>query len=96
MVNPLVINDFLQNNLPLLQSPMENIQNLINLPQNIQTETAQPALIEVPSPQYRNARLEKKIAENKEKKELSLRWMHLTDADMEIVAYYVIRKNKVI
>ncbi|CAF1315429.1 unnamed protein product [Rotaria sordida] len=26
MVNPLMINDFLQNNLPSLQSPMENIE----------------------------------------------------------------------
>jgi hypothetical protein len=46
-------------------------------------------------PQYKNPGLEHKINENKDKLELYLSDQGLTDDDMEIVAYYVLKNNKV-
>jgi len=46
-------------------------------------------------PKFRNPTLEQKITEHGNQKKLDLEWMKLTDADMEIVAYYAIRTNKV-
>ena len=44
---------------------------------------------------YRNADLEREIANQKGKSELSLRSKNLTAKDMEIVAYYAMQENKV-
>jgi radical SAM superfamily enzyme YgiQ (UPF0313 family) len=46
-------------------------------------------------PKLRNPTLEQKISEDGNQKVLRLSSMNLTDADMEIVAYYAIRTNKV-
>ncbi len=46
-------------------------------------------------PHYRNDELEKVIADHKDGMELNLRNRRLTHKDMEIVAYYVLRNNKV-
>jgi hypothetical protein len=46
-------------------------------------------------PTYRNSDLEKIIADNKEAKTLHLDSECLTDQDMEIVAYYVLRNTTV-
>jgi hypothetical protein len=54
-----------------------------------------PATPKPSPPKYRNPTLEQKIAEQGNQEELKLRSMELTDADMEIVAYYAIRTNKV-
>ncbi len=52
--------------------------------------------IPTPSPpKFQNPTLEQKIAEHGNQKDLKLWSMELTDADMEIVAYYAIRTNKV-
>jgi hypothetical protein len=47
------------------------------------------------SPKYKNTKLEQKINENKDKSELWLNRLSLTDNDMEIVAYYLLQINKV-
>jgi len=54
-----------------------------------------PATPKPSPPKYRNPTLEQKIAEHGNQEKLSLSSMQLTDADMEIVAYYAIRTNKV-
>ncbi len=46
-------------------------------------------------PTYRNYDLERIIANNKESGVLDLYYKHLTDQDMQIVAYYVLRNTKV-
>ncbi len=49
-----------------------------------------------PSPlDYKNPRLEQTINENKNKSEIDLNSKKLTDDDMAIVAYYLLRNNKV-
>ena len=57
--------------------------------------TAQPLQKLLPKPVYRNADLEREIANEKGKSELNLRWKQLTAKDMEIVAYYAMQENKV-
>ncbi|CAF4411781.1 unnamed protein product, partial [Rotaria sp. Silwood2] len=52
------------------------------------------AIIVPPPPEFRNLTLEQKIAEHENDACLSLDEMELSDADMEIVAYYAIRKSK--
>jgi len=47
------------------------------------------------SPKYKNTKLEQKINENKDKSELWLNGLSLTDNDMEIVAYYLLQINQV-
>jgi len=54
-----------------------------------------PARPPTPPPQYGNPSLERKIANNKDSVELQFTRQSLTDDDMEIVAYYALRKNKV-
>jgi len=44
---------------------------------------------------YRNPELERKINDNKNEPSFSLSWESLTDDDMEIVAYYLLRNNTV-
>jgi hypothetical protein len=46
-------------------------------------------------PNYKNEKLEQTINENKNKSELNLGRKELTDDDMAIVAYYLLRNNKV-
>jgi len=46
-------------------------------------------------PKYKNTKLEQKINENKNKSELWLNSLSLTDNDMQIVAYYLLQTNKV-
>jgi hypothetical protein len=48
-----------------------------------------------PPPEYRNIELEEIIAENKGGSSLNLNRMRLSDQDMQIVAYYALRNNKV-
>jgi hypothetical protein len=57
---------------------------------------SKPATSTPSPPKFRNATLEQKIAEHENKEVLDLNSMKLTDADMEIVAYYAIQRNKVI
>ena len=47
-------------------------------------------------PKYRNPTLEQTIAKNENQEKLQLNFMELSDADMEIVAYYALQRNKVI
>jgi hypothetical protein len=54
-----------------------------------------PAPPSTPPPQYRNPAIERKIANNKDSVELKLIHQSLTVNDMEIVAYYALRNNKV-
>jgi hypothetical protein len=46
-------------------------------------------------PKYKNQKLEQKIKENENKSVLDLKKLDLTDNDMEIVGYYILRNNKV-
>ena len=46
-------------------------------------------------PKYRNQKLEKMINDNKNESSVYLNSEKLTDQDMEIVAYYLLRKNTV-
>ncbi|CAF4513463.1 unnamed protein product [Rotaria socialis] len=46
-----------------------------------------------PPPRSRNPRLEEIIANHHDREDLSLKFMALTDVDMEIVAYYAILRN---
>ncbi len=46
-------------------------------------------------PHYRNYNLEQIITNHKDGVELDLCYKRLTDQDMEIVAYYLLRKKKV-
>jgi hypothetical protein len=46
-------------------------------------------------PKYKNAKLEQKINENKDKSELWLNSLSLNDNDMELVAYYLFQANMV-
>jgi hypothetical protein len=46
-------------------------------------------------PKYKNQQLEQMIKENENKSKLDLEKRNLTDDDMEIVGYYVLRNNKV-
>lgn len=55
----------------------------------------QPTLPVESPPKYRNTELEKRIAEKKDNSCLDLESLRLTDQDMEIVAYYALRSNKV-
>ena len=57
--------------------------------------TAQPLHKLLSKPVYRNADLEREIANEKGKSELNLGYKELTDKDMEIVAYYAMQENKV-
>lgn len=47
------------------------------------------------TPKYRNSKLEQKIKDNKDKTELYLNKLNLTDNDMEIVADYLLQNNQV-
>ncbi len=49
----------------------------------------------LPRPKYKNAKLEQKINENKDKTELWLHSLNLNDNDMELVAYYLFQTNVV-
>jgi hypothetical protein len=46
-------------------------------------------------PKYKNPKLEQEIKENEEQSNVYLGNDDLTDADMEIVGYYLLRNNKV-
>jgi hypothetical protein len=46
-------------------------------------------------PIYKNPKLEQKINKHKDKSDLFFYGEKLTDADMEIVGYYLLRNNKV-
>jgi hypothetical protein len=46
-------------------------------------------------PKYKNQQLEQEIKENENESVLDLRELDLTDDDMEIVDYYLLRNNKV-
>ncbi|CAM4805309.1 unnamed protein product [Rotaria magnacalcarata] len=75
--------------LPSHESAMENTHNFsfMNLPQNIEPEKLPPP------PRSQNPTLEKIIGDHHGRDDLSLRSMKLTNADMEIVAYYGILRN---
>ena len=57
--------------------------------------SSQPRTSKLSKPKYKNANIEKLIADNKDGCELYLTNTGLTDEDMEIVAYYAIQENKV-
>ncbi|CAF2001783.1 unnamed protein product [Rotaria magnacalcarata] len=91
---PIVMNQYIVNNfrraiLPSHESAMENTHNFsfMNLPQNIEPEKLPPP------PRSQNPTLEKIIGDHHGRDDLSLRSMKLTNADMEIVAYYGILRN---
>ncbi|CAM4892110.1 unnamed protein product [Rotaria socialis] len=88
LMNQDIINDILETMLPSHESAMENTHNFMSLPQNIEPETPPP-----PPPRSRNPRLEEIIANHHDREDLSLKFMALTDVDMEIVAYYAILRN---
>jgi len=66
------------------------IQRVHNLKKN-QTTTG----LLISPPKYKNTKLEQKINENKNKSELWLNSLSLTDNDVQIVAYYLLQMNKV-
>jgi hypothetical protein len=51
--------------------------------------------LELKPPKYRNPKLEKKIDENKHESSVDLSRASLTDDDIDLVAYYLLRNNKV-
>ncbi|CAF1029126.1 unnamed protein product [Rotaria magnacalcarata] len=62
---------------------------------SVKPSMPKPAAPASSKPKFRNPRLEKIIAEQENKEELNITSMQLTEADMEIVVYYVIGQIKV-
>ncbi|CAF3647198.1 unnamed protein product [Rotaria socialis] len=82
LMNQDIINDILETMLPSHESAMENTHKQLVL-------SSPPP----PPPRSRNPRLEEIIANHHDREDLSLKFMALTDVDMEIVAYYAILRN---
>ncbi|CAF3897195.1 unnamed protein product, partial [Rotaria magnacalcarata] len=61
---------------------------------SVKPSMPKPAAPASSKPKFRNPRLEKIIAEQENKEELNITSMQLTEADMEIVVYYVIGQIK--
>jgi cytochrome c553 len=58
------------------------------------TTAATPSLLASP-PKHTNAKLEEIINKNKNESKINLNSKQLTDDDMAIVAYYLLKNNKV-
>jgi len=58
-------------------------------------ETKTTASLLSSPPKHKNPELQEKINKNKNELDLSLGRSNLTNEDMEIVAYYLLQKNKV-